>query len=166
MHPQLRAPQHADATWLLAALNDAQTNHALVDLPHPYPKSFVPEFWLDDTQPLLQFVWLYNQQPIGYIWCAVSDNDDNADQNAELSFLLHRNLLGQGLGLAQLPHIFKWLAPHMQQNFSTTNISAHVRPSNMAAQAVLGACGFELAVTAAHSTLHGQDLLQTWQFNY
>lgn len=162
MHPQLRAPQNADAIWLLEALNHPRTNHALVDLPHPYPANFIHEFWLDDTHPLLQFVWLKDQQPIGYIWFSVSDDNSNA----EFAFLLHPNFQGQGLGLAQLPSVFEWLAPHMRTNSGTTNITAHVRPSNLAAQPILGACGFKLSTVTEHTTLHGTDLLQTWQFTY
>jgi RimJ/RimL family protein N-acetyltransferase len=167
MHPQLRPPQDDDAAWLLEALNDARTNHALVDLPYPYPKQFMHEFWLDNAEPWLQFVWLKNQQAIGYIWFSVSDDNSNADQNAEMSFLLHPNFQSQGLGLAQLPNIFAWLAPHMQGNFKIANITSHTRPNNAAAQNILSACGFVLVDTANYPipSVGGSAWLQQWQFD-
>jgi RimJ/RimL family protein N-acetyltransferase len=187
MHPNLRPPQDNDAPWLLAALNHAPTNHALIDLPHPYPEEFIHEFWLDNTQPLLQFVWLErpyssprrrgspatnsnetseqvegNTFRVGYIWFSVS----NTNNNAEMSFLLHPKHQGNGLGLRQLPHIFTWLTAHMQQHFNTTNITAHVRPHNQAAQNILTACGFKLLETTEYPTANGNTCLQKWVFIY
>ena len=182
MHPQLRPPQDNDAAWLLEALNHVRTNEALVDFPHPYPTSLLPQFFLDDVEPWLQFVWLspLSSSPtcsgisskllsegddcrIGYIWFSV--NPDNT--NAELSFLLHPHYQGQGLGLAQLPQIFGYLAPHMQANFKITNITAHVRPASVAAQKILQACGFIVVETAEYPTpsIGGTAWLQKWQFD-